>query len=278
MRAWMPWVVAGVVLLPQTSVHAQQAPFEDGDGERVASAERGRDGNVAGRGGSAGVPRVTNITSNATHPTNDEFTVTVQFSEHVNDFSLTDVTVERGSITSSSVTEVSASMYRFGVDPESNYEGTLTVRIRTDAVRSVSTNEPNAASSENFEVDTIEPRFDEATVDGDELVLEYDEDLDEDSEPRTGSFRVTVNSNDDFPRRVRISGDEVTLTLEDPVEPGDNVRITYEPPRSNPIRDIAGNDAATFTSQSVRNNTRTSSLRPSAPRNLTATADGRNRH
>ena len=272
----MPWVVAGVVLLPQTSAQAQQTSFEDGDGEGVASVGAGR---VDARGprsvaGSRGVPRINSITSSATHPTNAEFTVTVEFSEGVTGFSIGDVDVTNGS-TVSNIRKVSEAEYQFDVVPNDNYEGLLTVRILPGAVQSVSTpGDTNAADSRTFEVDTIEPRFDGATVVGNELVLEYDENLDRNSVPDAGKFEVRVGTVRDFPDRVRISGDEVILTLADAVEPRDDVRITYRSD-GDPIQDVAGNDAAALNDRVVINNTRTSSLAPSAPRDLTATAAGR---
>lgn len=275
MRAWMPWVVAGVVLLPPTSAQAQQAPFEDGGGERVVGAEGGRDGNVAGRAGSAGVPRVTDITADEDDlPANGEFTVTVEFSEAVDGFRSNDIEVDNGSVTSS-VREVSADEYQFEVTPDDDFEGLLTVRIRTGAVESVSTDDPNAAESETFEVDTIEPEFEDATVDGDELVLEYSEDLDEDEVPREQRFNVEVDGASRFVDDISIRRDRVTLTLESAVDRGDRVRIDYEHGSVDRLQDLAGNEADEFSNERVTNNTQTSTRLPSAPRGLTATADGR---
>ena len=270
----MPWVVAGVVLLPQTSAQAQQTSFEGGDGEGVASVGEGR---VDARGPRAvvrsrGVPTVTDITTDADLPTNDEFTITVEFSEDVTGFAIGDVVVTKGS-TVSNIREVSADEYQFDVEPDPDYDGLLTVRIRTGAVRST-TNDPNAAASETFEVDTIEPELDDATVEGDELVLEYDEDLDEGSVPRTTRFDVEVNSAGRFVDDITVRGDRVILTLESPVEPRDNVRVTYDTRTGTLIQDIAGNEADEFDNERVTNNTQTSTNAPSAPRDLTATADG----
>ena len=267
----MPWVVAGVVLLSPTGAEAQRTPFEDGVGERVTSAEGGRGGTVAGRPGFSGVPRVT-ISTTEDLPANRRFTVTVRFSEDVTGFGLNDVDVDHGDPVSNSLVEVDEDEYRFDVEPEANYDGDLTVTIEANAVLSDS-NDGNAEESEDFEVDTIEPELDEATVDGDQLVLQYDEDLDENS-GRANDFLVEVDGSANDVERIDISGDEVTLTLDDAVERGDRVRITYDPD-SRPIRDEAGNEAATFNNRTVINNTRNSSLLPGAPRSLTATADGR---
>jgi len=273
MRAWMPWVVAGVVLLPQTSVQAQQTPFEDGGGERVASVEGGRDGNVAERGGSAGVPRITSITTDEDLPANDEFTVTVVFSEAVDGFRGNDIEVDNGDVTSS-VREISADEYEFEVTPDADFDGVLTVRIRTNAVESVSTDDPNAAESETFEVDTIEPELEDATVEGDELVLEYSENLDVDEVPRTQRFNVEVDGTTRFVDDITIRRDRVTLTLESAVDRGDRVRIDYEHGSGDRLQDLAGNPAPEEDNFRVTNNTQTSTRLPSAPRDLTATADG----
>ncbi len=268
MRVWMPWVAAGVVLLSPTSAQAQQAPFEDGDGERVAGVEGGRLGNVAGRAGSARVASVRSITTDEDLPANGKFTVTVRFSGNVTGFDLDEVEVTpNGSV--SNLHEVSADEYDFDVTPDDDYDGPLTVRIKTNAV-----NEGNAAYSETFEVDTIEPELEDATVDGDELILTYDEPLDEDSEPGTGRFIVHVGTADHFPDRVRVRGDEVILTLDNPVDRGDRVRIDYEYGSGGRIQDIAGNEADELTNESVTNNTTASNRYPSAPRDLRATADG----
>ena len=277
MRAWMPWVVAGVVLLSPTGADAQRTPFEDGVGERVASAKGGGGGTVAGRPGFRAVPDVTITATNSDDlPANETFEITVTFSEPVEDFSLGDVAVEHGEKGTSLDSRSGDRVYQFDVEPEEGYKGDLTVTIRADAVRSKSTNQPNAEESEDFAVDTVDPVLEDETVDGEELVLEYDEDLDEDDEPRANRFEVTVDGANRAVDRVSISGPRVTLTLESAVERGDRVTIDYNPGTrsSGIIKDEAGNAAPGFTGQSVTNNTQSSSLVPSAPKNLTAIADG----
>ena len=107
-------------------------------------------------------------------------------------------------------------------------------------VFSRSNNDGNVAKSVSFDVDTVVPTRESLTVDGDELVLEYDEDLDEDS-GRRGYFRVEVNNAVREVRTMVISEDEITLTLEEAVERNDGVRIDYDPGNS-PITDLAGNE------------------------------------
>lgn len=212
------------------------------------------------------------ITTDADLPTKDVFKVTVRFSEDVTGFTLRDVEVDRG-LTVSVLEIVSARVYRFDVQPDDNYDGDLTVTIRAGAVSS-DTDDPNVEYSEDFAVDTKAPELEDAEVDGDELILTYDEPLDEDSEPGTGRFEVRVGSSRHFPERVTIDDDEVILRLEDPVESTDRVHIDYDPPNRDGIQDLAGNEAPPFSGERVTNNTPVSNRFPSAPRDLTATADG----
>ena len=106
------------------------------------------------------------------------------------------------------------------------------------------------------EVDTTAPILDSATVDGTSLVLTYNEALDEDSEPATTAYSVSVNSGSGAaPSGVDVTGKKVTLTLGTAVTAGQSVTVTYTVPSSNPVQDTSENDAAALTNQSVVNNT-----------------------
>ena len=110
--------------------------------------------------------------------------------------------------------------------------------------------------------DTTAPVLENAVVNGDMLTLTYDELLDEDSVPATTAFTLvgtaaTVNA-------VVISGSMVTLTLSEAVSAGGAVTVGYTRPDVNPLQDVAGNDAATFTPQT---------LFPPPPTSVTVTAD-----
>ena len=103
--------------------------------------------------------------------------------------------------------------------------------------------------------DTTIPSLDSATVDGTSLVLTYDEALDEDSQPATSAYSVSVGGVSAAPSSVDVTGKNVTLTLGTAVTAGQTVTVTYTVPSSNPVQDAAGNDAAALTNQSVTNNT-----------------------
>ena len=105
-------------------------------------------------------------------------------------------------------------------------------------------------------VDTTAPTLDTATVDGNSLVLTYNEPLDTSSRPATSAYAVSVAGGAGVaPSSVAVSGMTVTLTLATTVTAGQTVTVTYTVPASNPVQDEAGNDAAALTNQSVTNNT-----------------------
>ena len=96
-----------------------------------------------------------------------------------------------------------------------------------------------------------------ATVNGATLTLTYDEPLDDSSMPSNTDYTVTVSPGTaptvDIDT-VAINNQIVTLTLSTPVSSDQTVRLTYTVPGSNPIQDLAGNDAAALNIQ-VTNNT-----------------------
>ena len=105
--------------------------------------------------------------------------------------------------------------------------------------------------------DATPPEFSSAVVADSTLRLTFNENLDTGSVPAPGDFHVTVGDN----RRnvanggVAIADATVTLTLESAVTATDTVKVRYTKPASNPLRDHAGNDVATFPDQDVTNNT-----------------------
>ena len=95
--------------------------------------------------------------------------------------------------------------------------------------------------------DTTPPVLSGASVNGETLVLAFDEMLDADSAPAPGAFRVTVGGA----RRnvaaggVAVDGASVRLTLASAVTRADTVRVRYARGQS-PLRDLSGNAAAGF--------------------------------
>ena len=103
--------------------------------------------------------------------------------------------------------------------------------------------------------DTTAPVLQTATVNGDLLVLTYDEALDTNSTPWEGDFTVYVTPSGGTETRralrslVTVSGMTVTLELANRVVHSDTVLISYSPswgPWAAPIQDLRWNPAAEF--------------------------------
>ena len=130
------------------------------------------------------------------------------------------------------------------------------------AVRIIATNDvddgPPSDEATGTPRETTPPELSTATVDGATLTLTYDEDLDENSEPSSDAFSVTVAGTDRSVNGVSVSGRSVTLTQASAVAPGATVTVSYAAPADTAaarIRDLAGNATASFSGQDVENNT-----------------------
>ena len=131
--------------------------------------------------------------------------------------------------------------------------GTIT---QTGATTAASLTHAEQAPLEGHRVDAAPPMQVSASVHGLSLVLVYDEPLDPASMPATGAYTVTATvgatTTNPAVSEVSIYGIWVTLTLDAAPAAGATVTLAYAPPASNPVQDEAGNDAPTFSGQSVR--------------------------
>ena len=116
-------------------------------------------------------------------------------------------------------------------------------------------------------VDGVYPSLDSAVVDGAALDLTWDETLRDDSVPATGDFTVTVAGANRAVDRVAVNGKKVTLTLASAVTGRRTVTVSYTK-GTNPLKDLASNDAPGLTDEAVRNSRTT----PLEPPNLSASA------
>ena len=98
-------------------------------------------------------PTVSSITSDATHPTKDAFTVTIIFSEAVTGLTANEIAVTNG--TGSNLAGTGAS-YTLDIEPNANLEGDVTVRVPANAALDAADN-GNVQGSETFAVDTRAP-------------------------------------------------------------------------------------------------------------------------
>lgn len=104
-------------------------------------------------------------------------------------------------------------------------------------------------------LDLTPPNLTSAAVNGAALTLGYNEPLDSGSLPASSAYAVLVNAGARSVNAVAVSGSTVTLTLSSPVTSGQTVTLSYTVPATNPVQDVAGNDAAALSGQAVTNNT-----------------------
>ena len=102
-----------------------------------------------------------------------------------------------------------------------------------------------APAQPRHKVDAKVPVLASATYLGEEVELIYDEPLDASSVPAASAYTLLVGSGTaPSVDGVSIAGNTVTLALS--AEPPEGVTLTYEVPASNPVQDLAGNDAEAF--------------------------------
>ena len=103
--------------------------------------------------------------------------------------------------------------------------------------------------------DSTPPVRGATTVNGAILAIAYDEPLDGGSVPDTSAYAALVNGNPRGVSNVTVAGSGVTLTLASPVVSSDSVTLSYTPPGTNPVQDVATNAAPSFSGVAVTNQT-----------------------
>ncbi|MYA49175.1 MAG: hypothetical protein F4Y25_00230 [Chloroflexi bacterium] len=102
------------------------------------------------------------------------------------------------------------------------------------------------SSLTNPNVDRSPPLLQTAAVGGTTLRLTYNEGLDGGSTPATNAFEVLVDGEQRTVSDVSVIGWQVVLTLGSPVAAGERVTVSYTKPGTDPVQDVAGNDAFSF--------------------------------
>ena len=142
---------------------------------------------------------------------------------------------------------------------------------RVSAINDVGTG-PESNEAEGTAEDSA-PEFSNAFVpshNSSAVNVELDEDIDTTSIPDKSAFAVKVEGIDRTVTSVTAFGVDkgVTLGLASPVRPGEMVTVSYTKPGTNPLKDAAGNETASFTDRRVTNFL--PPILPDAPTNLTA--------
>ena len=101
-------------------------------------------------------------------------------------------------------------------------------------------------------VDSAAPVLSSGVVAGAKAVLYYDEALETGSTPAAGDFTVSAGGSGVSVSGVAVHLDAVVLTLGSSVAAGQSVTVTYTP-GTNPVQDLAGNDAAALSGQALAN-------------------------
>ncbi len=268
-RFFLAAAVGCVALAPSTGVRAQEPSFGSADGG-VRAFARPATARAVVR------PSVT-MRHRWTGDAQEEFRLDIRFSQDVTGFTDSDIDVFGAELDSDGVERVGSSerSYHVTMYTRANYEGPVILEIPANAAEN-DDGEGNLAETYSFNADTRAPAADDAEVDGGELVVTFDEDLDESTVPSGSNFDVYVtrdgDRDDERVSRVEVDGSEVILTLARAVRFGDDVELFYDYAGTRALRDEAGNLAPPF-DLPVENETAEGEA-PDPPRGLTATADG----
>ena len=160
------------------------------------------------------------------------------------------VTVSAVGVKGSTVTLALASAAQTGQTVTATY-----VVPGANPIRGSNGLEAAALPSQVVTNNTAPPALTAKSVDGATLTLLYNEPLDETSSPATAAYTVTVGGSTVTVSRVDVSGSRVTLTLVPSVQAGQTVTVSYAVPRTNPLQDLGGTDAAALMNESVSNTT-----------------------
>ncbi|MCW8202153.1 SwmB domain-containing protein, partial [Verminephrobacter aporrectodeae] len=202
--------------------------------------------------------------------------ITFTFSEAVDGFSLRNLIVPNGYITSLMRIPDDSRIWIGRLRPSSGVTAdgnTIIVRnligVRNEAGQTAAL--ANDFTNPSYIVDSVRPVFERATVSGEQLVLYYTEasTLDATNKAPPGAFSVLIGNAATLVTTVTVNAvaKTVTLTLSRAVAHGDVVTVAYTDPTTpvsnnpatgddiNATQDAVGNDAASFTARPVENET-----------------------
>ena len=191
-------------------------------------------------------------TLTTTGVSSDDTKIILTFSENIGTVDRTKITLESGgtavTATADSINEATVEITL--TTALTAADTMVTVELDADAVTDVPGNGNDAVSSMAVSlVDNTGPTLTGAgTTSTTEILLSFDEALDSGSIPDKSQFAVTVGGASRTVSSVAMSGTMgISLTLSSAFGHGDTLTVTYNVPSTNPIRDVAENNAAAFT-------------------------------
>ncbi len=195
-------------------------------------------------------PRVFSVTSDASHPTKDSFTVTIDFLEDVTGLRAGEIAVSNGSVSNFAG---SGASYTLDIAPIAGLEGEVTVDVPAYAVVDGASN-GNLKGSETFIVDTRAPVIQTAVANQAVLTLVYGEALDPLSVPPASAFTLTGGGAPRTISNIVVNGSRVVLSMDPPASYGEaGLQVGYSAPSRGAMADALGNEVPSFTNQAVAN-------------------------
>jgi len=148
------------------------------------------------------------------------------------------------------VTDNESSSYTF-TDTNTTNGTTYYYVITSTNINSV---ESNNSPEINATADDVAPTVNLNSTNAGVVIIDYNELLDFNSVPNNGDFTVRVNASPVTITSVDVSGPRVILGISPNASSGDAIEVDYTI-GSNPIRDLAQNQASSFSNSTSTNNT-----------------------
>ena len=173
-RSILPAAVACASLVPAAGVGAQE-PSPDGWDEVVRPVAESATANAAVP------PAIRTLSRTWTGDVQEEFRIDIRFSQNVTDFTIDDIEViGAGKVPPLTPATGPASSYSLTMITRAEYEGRVIISIPSNVAEN-SRGEGNIGRAFDFRVDNLVPRVREAKINGDEVVIVFSEDLDDDA-------------------------------------------------------------------------------------------------
>ena len=268
-------VTCATLIAPPGALAQEPASHAAAGSPRVSDATVQPGAAAAAR---AAVPPRVSMSHTFTGSVHEEFRLDIRFSQSVTGFELADIQATFATAVSTTF-EGSGRSYSVTMNTQDDYQGTVIINIPSGVAHNAAS-EGNINNVHTFIVDNKVPTLTVARINRDDVILTFDEDLDEDFVPSVNDFSLSFIRGSTFNvikvSKVEVVAKEVFLTLEDRVLSGDRVSLFYDDRSVKALRDPTGNLVEGQSQLDVINSTRErdEGKAPGAPTSLTAAADG----